>query len=249
MAYTTNRFCWHGCISTDTDAAKAFYTQVLGLGVETVPMGDMQATFFSAADKNFAHLTDPPMEGVPSHWNNYLRVDDVDATAAAVVANGGAVVVPATDIPPGRFSVVSSPSGATFTLFREAGETSEHHPGGNGSVHWVELHSQSLDADLAWLTATFGFDVSEMPMPQGKYYLLNSDGELRGGAMAAHDASVPSMWLTWIQVGDVDATVTSVGSHGGNVLAPTWDVPNVGRMSIVQDPTGGVFGVITPPAA
>jgi predicted enzyme related to lactoylglutathione lyase len=57
------------------------------------------------------------------------------------------------------------------------------------------------------------------------------------------------MWLTWIQVEDVDGTVETAGSHGGQVHVAPFDVPGVGRLSILADNTGGVFGVITPPSA
>ena len=30
MAYANNKFCWHGCVSTDVEKAKAFYPEVLG---------------------------------------------------------------------------------------------------------------------------------------------------------------------------------------------------------------------------
>ena len=249
MAFQTNRFCWYGCISTDKDASKAFYTEVLGWKTETVPFGDDEATFFVAGGKRLGHLTDPPMEGVPSHWNNYLRVDDVDASAAAAVEAGGKQLVPGTDIPPGRFSVVAAPSGAAFTLFRESDPDAEHHPGGVGSVHWVELHSKDIAADLAWLGAAFGFETDEMDMPDGKYNILKHGGEMRGGAMPQKQDEAPSMWLTWIEVKSVDDTLKRVESNKGKTIAPAFDVPNIGRLAIVQDPAGGVIGVITPPGS
>lgn len=30
MAYTNHKFCWHGIISTNVDASKAFFTEVIG---------------------------------------------------------------------------------------------------------------------------------------------------------------------------------------------------------------------------
>ncbi len=250
MAYQTNRFCWHGCNSTNTEIAKAFYSKVIGWNAADVPMGDATATIFMSGEDGVAHLTEPPMPGVPSHWNNYLRVDDVDASSAAAEKNGGTVLVPPTDIPPGRFSIVASPSGATFALFHEASDESVHSEGGPGRIHWVELHSKDLDADLAWLTSAFGFETSDMPMPNGATYkLLMQDGDMRGGAMASQQPDAPSMWLAWFQVTDVDAAVDTAKEGGGNILSPIMDMPGVGRMAMVQDPTGGVFGVITPPSA
>ena len=246
MAYTNNAFCWHGVISTDVDTAANFYTQVLPWSKMTTPMGDETATMFTAADIPRAHLMAPPMAGVPSHWDNYLRVEDVDAATAAASANGGTVVVPCTDIAPGRFSVVTSPSGAMLSLFRESDDSAQNAPGGDGAIHWTELHSKDLEADLAWLEATFGITHDLMPMPNGDYFVLKSGEAMVGGAMNAMSDEAPAMWLTWIQVANVDQTVEAATSNQGKVLSPVMDVPNVGRMAVLMDPTGGVFGAITP---
>jgi predicted enzyme related to lactoylglutathione lyase len=246
MAFITNRFCWHGCVSTDTESSKTFYQSVIGWTVETLPMGDSEATFFAAQDKNFAHLTPPMIDGVGSHWNSYLRVDDVDKSAADVVANGGQMLSEPMDIPPGRFCPVTSPSGAAFSLFHEADPSSEHHPGGDGSVMWVELHSQDAETDLAWLVSTFGYTTEQMAMPDGTYNILKSGDVPCGGVMTSMNPQAPSSWLVWFQVPEVDKKLTVVEAQGGSVIAPAFDVPNIGRMAIVSDPTGGMCGLITP---
>jgi uncharacterized protein len=247
MAYDNNAFCWHGVISTDLDGAKAFYTEVLGWKIAEVDMGDDVATMFAAGGVNQAHLMAPPMPGVPSHVSNYLRVQDIDASTAACAAAGGAVVVPVTDIPVGQFSVVTSPSGATLSLFHEADEaTAKNADGGDGTFHWVELHSTDLEADRAWAEAAFGFEVSEMPMPEGTYYVLSAGGAMRGGIMKGMHPGAPSMWLAWVEQSDVDATAERVKNNGGKLLTPLMDMDGIGRMAIAQAPDGAVFGVITP---
>ena len=197
-----------------------------------------------------AHVMLPPMEGVPPHISSYLRVEDVDAGTKAAVANGGAEVVPPTDIPPGRFSGVSSPSGAVFMLFHEADEsTAQNPPAGDGAIHWVELHSTDVHADVAWLTSTFGLTTSEMPMPNGTYYIL-SDGETQvGGCMAAMQPDMPSNWLVWVAVPDVDGCIGRIKERGGNAFSDPMDMPNIGRMAVVNGNDGAFFGVITPAAA
>jgi len=247
MAYANNAFCWHGVVSTDINKATAFYREVIGWSVLKTPMGEEEATLFAASDIPRAHVMAPPMEGVPSHWDNYLRVDDVDARAAAAVAKGGRLVVPPTDIPVGRFSVVASPSGAHLSLFHEKDEaTAQNAPAGHGSIHWVELHSKDIEADLAWLKLALDIEHETVPMPAGDYFILKSGSTQIGGATVGMKEEAPAMWLAWIQVDDVDACVERVGNHGGNTLSPTMDVQGVGRMAVVQDNTGGVFGVITP---
>ncbi|MCO4745672.1 MAG: VOC family protein [Proteobacteria bacterium] len=249
MAYINNEFCWHGILSTDVDKAKAFYTEVLGWTAADVDMGGQTSTMLAAAGVQRAHLMAPPVAGIPSHWENYLRVDDVDARTAAAVEAGGTLVMPAMDIPPGRFSVIASPSGAHLHLFHEADEASATNPpDGDGSIHWVELHSKDLDADVAWLKAFLGLTTETMDMPDGKYFVLKDGDTQVGGAMAGMNPDAPAMWLTWVRVADVDACLARVTQHGGAVHAPIMEVPGIGRMAVVADNTGGVFGIITPPA-
>ena len=55
--------------------------------------------------------------GATTRWQLYFEVADCDAAAAAVTANGGTVVVPASDIPGvGRFAVALDPDGAQFAV-------------------------------------------------------------------------------------------------------------------------------------
>jgi predicted enzyme related to lactoylglutathione lyase len=57
-------------------------------------------------------------EGIPNHWMVYFAVDDADATAERCKQLGGRVEVPPTDIPPGRFSVLSDPHGGHFSVIK-----------------------------------------------------------------------------------------------------------------------------------
>ena len=247
MAYTNNSFCWHGVISSDTAKTTPFYTSVLGWTAQDVDMGGDPTTMFAAADgAPRAHTRAPQMEGEPNHWSSYLRVEDVDASLAVALANGGSLLVPATDIPPGRFSAVRSPSGAAFILFHEADASATDAGDGEGSIHWVELHSTDLPADLAWLKSSFGITTEEMPMPNGPYFLLMSGETSVGGAIPQAHEGAPSMWLPWVLINEVDAAVGRAEKGGGNVVVPLFDVPGVGRLSILADPVGAVFGVIKP---
>src|SRR3546814_1145298 len=52
--------------------------------------------------------------GARPAWMGYLYTPDVDATIAAIEADGGAVHMPATDLPVGRLAMLSDPQGAVF---------------------------------------------------------------------------------------------------------------------------------------
>lgn len=248
MSLSNNTFCWHGIVSTDTAKTLAFFPEVLGWTVQEIDMGGDKATMFANAGKPLAHVRGPAMDAEPGWWNNYLRVADVDGVAAAVTKGGGKVVVPPNDIPPGRFATVATPSGAHFSLFCESNSDDTDSEPATGNIHWVDLHSKDLEADLEFIHGALGLETREMPMPAGAYHIINPDGKTRAGAMVGQNPDAPSMWLAWVEVESVDETTSRVERHGGKLLAPAWDAQGVGRMAIASDPTGVVFGLITPPA-
>ena len=63
-------------------------------------------------------MSDPEMEGIPSHWMVYIAVADCDATAAKAGASGGKVVIPPTEIMVGKFACVADPQGAMFSIIQ-----------------------------------------------------------------------------------------------------------------------------------
>jgi predicted enzyme related to lactoylglutathione lyase len=52
---------------------------------------------------------------------------------------------------------------------------------------------------------------------------------------------VPPHWMLYVETADVDETAADAKQLGATVLAPPFDVMDVGRMSVIQDPTGAVF--------
>lgn len=249
MALSNNTFCWHGIVSTDPAKTLAFFPETVGWKVQEIDMGGDTVSMFANGDTPLAHVRGPQIDGEPSWWNNYFRVEDVDAVTAAVAEHGGKVMVPPTDIAPGRFSTVATPSGAVLSLFHEANSEDTDKPFSTGFIHWVDLHSTNIETDLTFIHEALGLKTNEMPMPNGPYHILEPDTATRGGAMKGMNPEAPSMWLAWISVEDVDATLERATRNGGKVIGPAWDAEGIGRMAIASDPVGVVFGLITPAQA
>ena len=111
--------CWNELISTDLDASIAFYEAVLGWTAETADMGGgMHYTSFATDGTVVAGGMRPPAEGMGSFWGIYFAVDDCDAAAEAITANGGTIMQPPMDIPVGRMALAADPTGAMFSIIR-----------------------------------------------------------------------------------------------------------------------------------
>ena len=112
---------WAELVSPDLDAARAFYTALLGWQAEDVP-GPLPRVSFTLGDLLVAGAHAPsPQEGDAAAWTVSFRVTDADASAARARQLGGTVLLPPMDIPIGRFTVLADPTGAAFIATAFAG--------------------------------------------------------------------------------------------------------------------------------
>lgn len=116
-------FCWNELATKDLDAAKRFYTGLLGWQLQESTSAGMAYNEIVVGGEHIGGIYQMTEEygDAPSHWMAYVAVDDVDAKARLAEELGGRVCVPPTDIPNvGRFCVVNDPTGATFSLIKLA---------------------------------------------------------------------------------------------------------------------------------
>jgi uncharacterized protein len=98
------------------------------MGSEEMDLGEAgtYTVFTNTEGRQIGGAMNPPMEGVPPHWNVYFNVADVDTSVAKIVDLGGASVAPAFDAPDvGRMAMVADPQGANFWVMAPPAEQSE----------------------------------------------------------------------------------------------------------------------------
>jgi len=120
------------------------------------------------------------------------------------------------------------------------------HP--HGEFSWPELSTSDQKAGVAFYRSLFGWDVDEQPAgPNETYSMFQIRGKTVGAAAGQRpeerQQGVPPHWNSYVTVSNADEAVTRAQSLGGKVLAPAFDVMDVGRMAVLQDPTGAVFEV------
>ncbi len=124
---THGTFCWNELASTDAEAAKKFYTELLGWTLKESNAVGMVYNEVVVGGQHIGGMYQmgPEYGGAPSHWIAYVAVEDVEASAKRVEELGGKVCVPPTDIPnTGRFCVITDPAGATLSLITLTGASS-----------------------------------------------------------------------------------------------------------------------------
>lgn len=124
--------------------------------------------------------------------------------------------------------------------------TFDGHPAGN--FVWFELATTDPSAAKHFYSSLLGWEAKDSSMgPDMMYTMFRLSGlDAAGGyAMKAEDQAlgIPPNWLIYISVENADATIASALEHGGSAMSPAFDVPNVGRMAVLQDPNGAVFAI------
>lgn len=123
------------------------------------------------------------------------------------------------------------------------GERTQYAP---GTFCWTDLTITDQDGAKAFYTGVFGWEVDDRPVGDGYDYSMMSLGGKDVAAIATQpqqqrDAGVPPVWNSYVSVQSADATAQRAGELGANVHAPAFDVLDVGRMAVIQDPQGAFF--------
>lgn len=241
------KFVWHDNSSTDVEAAKAFYTQLFGWELEVISVGGSDYPMIKSGGRSHGGFG-PAQGGAPSHWLGHVLVEDVDATAEQAKSEGASILVEPFDIPDiGRMTVIADPQGAVLSAFQSAGEPTE--PPAEGVFIWDELMTTDVDDAKRFYGEVFGWSSNDMDMgDMGTYTMFKRAGDADvGGLMRIPEGvEAPPNWLVYIATGDVDATVARATELGGTVIQEGMDIENVGRLAVLQDPAGAVFGVFKP---
>lgn len=241
-------------MTTDTSAAEAFYSNVIGWQATDAGMGpDRPYTILSMGETIVGGLMPVPPQaaGAPPMWMGYVGVDDVDAYTERVKAAGGEISRAPEDIPNiGRFSVVSDPQGAKFILFKgttkqQSGADSQY---AQGHIGWHELHTADLESAFAFYSSLFGWTkIDDMDMgPMGIYRTFAAGAAPVGGMMTSPPNVPASFWLYYFNVDEIDAGMARVKTAGGQLANGPNEVPGGLWVAQCVDPQGAAFALVAP---
>lgn len=117
----------------------------------------------------------------------------------------------------------------------------------NPFVH-IELTSANLEESKRFYGSLFDWRLDPAPPSHGMEYIMIKVGEGTGGGMIRHPMpGMPSVWVPYVQVGDIRERTATAKSLGGRIIRDVEQIPgDGGSFSIIQDPTGAVFGLYEP---
>ncbi|ANY19969.1 27 kDa antigen Cfp30B [Tsuneonella dongtanensis] len=248
-------FVWYELMTTDVDAAEAFYGPLIGWTYEAGGPAGIDYRAFSAGDTQIGGvlgLTDEMTAGgARPAWVGYVRVDDVPKALTAIRDRGGSVTMEGGEVPGvGPFAMVADPQGAMFYVIDDR----SGQPGGAfakyapqvGHCAWNELATSDPERAKAFYGQLFGWvKDGEMDMgPMGTYEFLRH-GDYGIGAVMPKMPQMPvSSWSFYFRVPDIDAAARAIPANGGTIIQEPIEIPG-GEFSLMAiDPQGAAFGLV-----
>ena len=241
---------WTDLSTSDPAAARDFYAKVFGWKVEVNP--DPQYGGYALAKiggKDVAGIGPKQMDEAPTAWTVYIGSADAEDTAKKAQAAGGNVIVPTMAVgDQGKMAIIQDPSGAMLGIWQSQNMTGAQVYDKPNSMGWAELNSRGVEKALPFYKKLFGWGEKKTP-GQGdnpEYTEFQLGGKSIAGGMEMNPmvpADVPSYWMVYFNVDDVDKAFKKVTDAGGKEMLAPQDMPG-GRFAIVSDPQGAAFGLL-----
>ncbi len=114
-------FSWNELMTSDMDAAKAFYSELLGWTMEDIACEGVPYSMIKVGEQELGGIMTIPTEaaGMPPMWGSYVTVDDIALCVKKTQELGGKIIMPPREIPDvGHFCVIQDPQGATLNLIQ-----------------------------------------------------------------------------------------------------------------------------------
>ena len=251
-SYENGVFNWVDLMTTDPDAAKAFYSQLFGWTFQDQPT-DI-GTVYSMARKGdrsvaalFAMADDMKQQGIPPHWQSYINVLDIEASIQRWQDNGGEIVTPPFDVmTSGRMAMVKDPTGAMVSLWQAKDHIGAELVNEVNTFCWAELQTRGSDAAGEFYKSVFDWDIEVDDKPP--YYLMGKvNGQLNCGIFdmdrVGLPANIPVKWAVYFNVENLDTAMDIVKANGGKVMMDPI-VIDPGRFTTIVDPQGAVVTIM-----
>lgn len=115
----------------------------------------------------------------------------------------------------------------------------------NPFVH-VELNTTDPVEANSFYKQLFGWKLDDVPMPMGTYTMIDVGDGTGGGIVQQMMPGAPSAWLAYVLVDEIKAATAKAKTLGAAIVKDVDEVPGMGWLSIIKDPTGALLGLWQP---
>ena len=257
--------CWVDIEEADVEEAARFYGVLFGWTfIETEPKRRYLIARLDGQDAaGIGRVSEPDSWAVRSPaWNTYVSVEDIDQATARVVAAGGRITEPRSNLAEAaRTASCVDPEGIPFRLWQANGRSGVQAANIPGAWNFSDLHTADPEASIAFYTRAFGWTFDDIgfatmirKVGYGDHLAATSDPGIHerqsgdqvppgfadafGWLIRAQEAQRPH-WHVTFTVADRDESAEAAEQLGATVLTTTdsdWT-----RDALIRDPQGAVF--------
>lgn len=218
--------------TTEPDAARAFYTALLG---------HSQLSIWPLHEQARAR-------GAMPHWLGHIAVGqgtDLEDAGQRFVERGAVLLSPMLATPDrGSFLVLRDPGGAVVALNGATEPLLASKP----DIAWHVLNTNGVTQARQNYKDLFAWQIEQEASSgfHGDFYAFawTKDSREQAGAMAdlAGRPAVHPHWLYFFNVAALDSAVALIRETGGTAMEPV-PGPAGARVSVCEDPQGAAFGL------
>ena len=119
-----------------------------------------------------------------------------------------------------------------------------------GTIGWTDLTIADAEKVRDFYSKVVGWKSQHLSMGQYDDYVMNTPDTETSVAGICHargiNAELPSQWLIYITVANIDDSVASCKKLGGKILAEPKNYAGMGTYCVIQDPAGAVCALFQP---
>lgn len=116
-----------------------------------------------------------------------------------------------------------------------------------GTIAWVDLTVDDAPQVRDFYKAVVGWDSTDVQMDKYNDYAMILPGTEQAVAGVCHKAGMnsdlPSRWLIYVIVKDIDQSIRACRANGGKVLVAARDLGQHGRFAVIEDPAGAAMAL------
>jgi uncharacterized protein len=109
------------------------------------------------------------------------------------------------------------------------------------------VHAESNTTDTAkaktFYGQLFGWKLTDIALRVGTYTMIDVGEGTGGGIMQQVIPGASSAWMPYVLVDDIKAATAQAKALGASIMKDVDEVPDMGRLSIIEDPTGAMLGL------
>ena len=119
-----------------------------------------------------------------------------------------------------------------------------------GTIGWLDLTVDNAKEIRDFYQAVTGWTVGAVSMGDYDDYNMQVPSTSTPVAGVCHkrggNADLPSAWMVYVNVADLDESMQRCHDLGGKVISGPKGMGNMGRYCIIEDPAGAVMALFEP---